>query len=212
MLSSSSELTLSKTIHSANDCHLGLSCERRPSFHPPAPCALLSTSGCRRSTNAVRRRTGRTGSPNTPKVMEWSSFGLLRTTARAGLNLEARAGLLRLLSEVQNGQADFSAILVYDVSRWGRFQDADKSSYWEYVCKRSGVAIHYCAEQFANDGSLSSVILKNLKRRMAGEYSRELSVKVFAGHCRLDRTRIVSHESQDATNLYGDDGQSLGPR
>jgi DNA invertase Pin-like site-specific DNA recombinase len=104
---------------------------------------------------------------------------------KSGLNLEGRAGLLRLLSEVQNGQADFRAILVYDISRWGRFQDADESGYWEYVCKRAGVAIHYCAEQFANDGSLPSVILKNLKRTMAGEYSRELSVKVFAGQCRL---------------------------
>jgi DNA invertase Pin-like site-specific DNA recombinase len=104
---------------------------------------------------------------------------------KSGLNLEGRAGLLRLLSEVQNGQADFNAILVYDISRWGRFQDADESGYWEYVCKRAGVAIHYCAEQFANDGSLPSVILKNLKRTMAGEYSRELSVKVFAGQCRL---------------------------
>jgi DNA invertase Pin-like site-specific DNA recombinase len=113
---------------------------------------------------------------------------IVRTFAddgKSGLNLEGRAGLLRLLSEVQNGLADFSAILVYDISRWGRFQDADESGYWEYVCKRAGVAIHYCAEQFANDGSMSSVILKNLKRTMAGEYSRELSVKVFAGQCRL---------------------------
>ena len=113
---------------------------------------------------------------------------IVRTFAddgKSGLNLEGRAGLLQLLSEVQNGQADFSAILVYDISRWGRFQDADESGYWEYVCKRAGVAIHYCAEQFANDGSLPSVILKNLKRTMAGEYSRELSVKVFAGQCRL---------------------------
>jgi DNA invertase Pin-like site-specific DNA recombinase len=113
---------------------------------------------------------------------------IVRTYAdegRSGLNLEGRAGLLRLLSEVQNGQADFSAVLVYDVSRWGRFQDADESGYWEYVCKRAGVAIHYCAEQFSNDGSLPSVILKNLKRTMAGEYSRELSAKVFAGQCRL---------------------------
>lgn len=104
---------------------------------------------------------------------------------KGGLNLEGRAGLLQLLEEVQDGTADFRAILVYDVSRWGRFQDADESGYWEYVCKRAGVAIHYCAEQFANDGSLPSVILKSLKRTMAGEYSRELSVKVFAGQCRL---------------------------
>jgi DNA invertase Pin-like site-specific DNA recombinase len=43
----------------------------------------------------------------------------------------------------------------------------------------------YCAEQFDNDGSPVSTIVKGVKRAMAGEYSRELSVKVFAGQCRL---------------------------
>src|SRR5271168_143496 len=104
---------------------------------------------------------------------------------RSGLSLDGRDALKQLIEDVQSGGADFTAILVYDVSRWGRFQDADESGYWEYVCKRAGVQIHYCAEQFTNDGSLPSVILKNLKRTMAGEYSRELSVKVFAGQCRL---------------------------
>ena len=41
--------------------------------------------------------------------------------------------------------------------------------------------MHYCAEQFENDGSLSSTIIKSMKRAMAGEYSRELSAKVFTG-------------------------------
>jgi DNA invertase Pin-like site-specific DNA recombinase len=76
-------------------------------------------------------------------------------------------------------------ILVYDISRWGRFQDADESAYYEYVCRRSGVEIRYCAEQFENDGSVASTIVKTVKRAMAGEYSRELSAKVFAGQCRL---------------------------
>src|SRR6185503_1975963 len=66
-----------------------------------------------------------------------------------------------------------------------RFQDADESAYYEYICKRANVKIHYCAEQFENDGSLSSSLIKTMKRTMAGEYSRELSVKVFAGQCRL---------------------------
>ena len=83
------------------------------------------------------------------------------------------------------GRADYTDVLVYDVSRWGRFQDVDESAYYEYICKRSNVRIHYCAEQFENDGSLSSTLLKTIKRTMAGEYSRELSVKVFAGQCRL---------------------------
>jgi hypothetical protein len=32
---------------------------------------------------------------------------------------------------------------------------------------------------------MSSFVLKTLKRSMAAEYSRELSVKVFSGQCRL---------------------------
>jgi DNA invertase Pin-like site-specific DNA recombinase len=76
------------------------------------------------------------------------------------------------------------AVLVYDVSRWGRFQDADESAYYEYGLKKAGVHVHYCAEHFQNDGSLSSVLLKALKRTMAGEYSRELSIKVLAGQRR----------------------------
>ncbi len=43
----------------------------------------------------------------------------------------------------------------------------------------------YCAEQFENDGSPVSTIVKDVKRAMAGEYSRELSTKVSAGQCRL---------------------------
>ena len=34
-------------------------------------------------------------------------------------------------------------------------------------------------------GSPVSTIVKGVKRAMAGEYSRELSVKVFTGQCRL---------------------------
>ena len=104
---------------------------------------------------------------------------------KSGLTLAGRSALRDLLARVESGHADFEKILVYDVSRWGRFQDADESGYYEYVCKRAGVYVHYCAEQFENDGSLSSSLLKTLKRSMAGEYSRELSVKVFAGQCRL---------------------------
>jgi DNA invertase Pin-like site-specific DNA recombinase len=93
--------------------------------------------------------------------------------------------LQNLMAEVQSGQADFKAILVYDVSRWGRFQDADEGAYHEHVCSRAGIRVHYCGEQFENDGSIGSNLLKTVKRVMAGEYSRELSVKVFAGQCRL---------------------------
>ena len=106
---------------------------------------------------------------------------------RSGLNIEGRDALRRLIGDVQNGNADFDCILVYDVSRWGRFQDSDESAYYEYVCKEGGIQVLYCAEQFENDGSLTPNILKSIKRAMAAEYSRELSTKVFIGQCRITK-------------------------
>ena len=105
--------------------------------------------------------------------------------AKSGLTLAGRPALRQLLQDVESGRTEFGNILVYDVSRWGRFQDADESAYYEHMCKRCRVFVHYCAEQFDNDGSIHSTLLKTLKRSMAGEYSRELSVKVFAGQCAL---------------------------
>lgn len=115
---------------------------------------------------------------------------IVRTYAdegRSGLRLDGRPALQRLLQDVQSGAADFSTVLVFDVSRWGRFQDIDESAYYEQVCKRAGIRIVYCAETFENDDSLISALIKSLKRAMAGEFSRELSAKVFTGQCNLVR-------------------------
>ncbi|MBU3626578.1 recombinase family protein [Polynucleobacter sp. JS-Safj-400b-B2] len=104
---------------------------------------------------------------------------------KSGLNIGGRLALQQLIKDVETGAANFQLVLVYDVSRWGRFQDADESAYYEYICRRAGIQVTYVAEQFENDGSPVSTIVKGVKRAMAGEYSRELSAKVFAGQCRL---------------------------
>jgi DNA invertase Pin-like site-specific DNA recombinase len=106
---------------------------------------------------------------------------------KSGLDVDWRPSLQRLIADVTEGRAEFCMILVYDVSRWGRFQDPDQAGHLEYLCRQAGIGVEYCAEPFANDGSLGANIQKMLKRSMAGEYSRELSVKVFAGQCRLVR-------------------------
>jgi DNA invertase Pin-like site-specific DNA recombinase len=106
---------------------------------------------------------------------------------KSGLRLDGRNALRTLISDVESGAASFRAVLIYDVSRWGRFQDADESAYYEHICKRAGISVRYCAEPFENEGSPVSAIVKNVKRLMAGEYSRELSAKVFAGQRRLVR-------------------------
>lgn len=115
-------------------------------------------------------------------------FCIVKTYAdsgRSGLVLKNRPALANLLSDVVAHRYPFEAVLVYDISRWGRFQDADEAAHYEFLCKSAGIPVHYCAEQFSNDTSISSLILKSLKRTMAAEYSRELGVKVRATQARL---------------------------
>jgi len=125
------------------------------------------------------------------KILEYAQtrgIEIVKTYAdegKSGLSIGGRAALSQLIADVEAGNTDFTVILVYDISRWGRFQDTDESAYYEYICRRAGIQVDYCAEQFENDGSPTSTIVKSVKRAMAGEYSRELSAKVFAGQCRL---------------------------
>lgn len=49
---------------------------------------------------------------------------IVRTYAdegRSGLRIEGRDALKQLIDDVRNRRTDFSVVLVYDVSRWGRF-------------------------------------------------------------------------------------------
>jgi DNA invertase Pin-like site-specific DNA recombinase len=108
-----------------------------------------------------------------------------RDEGKSGLDIGGRDALRQLIEDVQTGHTQFQVILVYDVSRWGRFQNTDESAYYEYLCTSAGIRVIYCAEPFENDGSPMATIYKSIKRSMAGEYSRELSHKVFAGQCRL---------------------------
>ena len=153
--------------------------------HQSRTCPLSPTSGCRPTTRSTRPRTSWTSFATMPPPAACRSCACSRTPGDPACGSTAARRLQNLMAEVQSGQADFKAILVYDVSRWGRFQDADEGAYHEHVCSRAGIRVHYCGEQFENDGSIGSNLLKTVKRVMAGEYSRELSVKVFAGQCRL---------------------------
>ncbi|MGQ7934680.1 recombinase family protein [Paraburkholderia sp. D1E] len=101
----------------------------------------------------------------------------------SGLTLRERPALIQLLVDVENPARKFSVILVYDVSRWGRFQDIDEAAFYEYTCRRAGVKVIYVAEPFEDDASPTTCVMKALKRAMAGEFSREISRKVFLGHC-----------------------------
>jgi DNA invertase Pin-like site-specific DNA recombinase len=157
-----------------------------PTTDPAAP-RVLAAQYVRMSTEHQQYSTEnqRDAIADYAKVRGYDIVKTYADDGKSGLRIEGRESLRQMLEDVQSGRAEFKAILVYDVSRWGRFQDSDESAYYEYACKRAGIHVEYCMEQFVNDGSPVSTIIKGVKRAMAGEYSRELSNKVFKGQCRL---------------------------
>ena len=141
---------------------------------PAAECLRMSTDE-QPTSLAVQKKTIRA-------YALAHGFKIIKTytdPAKSGVSIKQRTGLRGLLADVAAG-APFKAILVHDVSRWGRFQDTDESAYYEFLCKSAGVPVHYCAEPFSNDGTAPSSVMKALKRTMAAEFSRELSAKVVA--------------------------------
>jgi DNA invertase Pin-like site-specific DNA recombinase len=67
-------------------------------------------------------------------VREYSDHG------RSGFNIAGRDVLNQLMSDVEAKRTDFTSLLVYDVSRWVRFQDVDEIAYYEYVSSEPGSA------------------------------------------------------------------------
>ena len=112
---------------------------------------------------------------------ELKGYVIVRTyedAAVSGVDTRKRPAFRDLLATVLGGKADFEAILVHDVSRWGRFPDPDEAAHYEFLCGQEGVRIEYCAETFGDGRNPSDSLMKALKRAMAAEYSRELSAKV----------------------------------
>ncbi|MHB8283353.1 MAG: recombinase family protein, partial [Caulobacteraceae bacterium] len=160
-----------------------------PDEEPPEPHRVRAAEYVRMSTEHQQYSTDNQAVA-IRRYAEEHGYEIVHTykdDGKSGLNLSGRSGLKLLLADIDAGRTDFQALLVYDVSRLGRFQDPDEAATHELRIRVAGIQVEYCAEQFRNDGSISSSIIKTVKRTMAAEYSRELSVKVFAGQANLIR-------------------------
>lgn len=119
--------------------------------------------------------------------MQYELVRIYRDQGKSGVTLRRRPGLQSLLAEVVAGGHGFTVLLVYDVSRWGRFMDVDESAYYDFLCWRAGVEVVYCAELFGRAAAPLQHLLKDMKRLMAAEHSRQLSVRTFDAHVYLLR-------------------------
>ena len=107
------------------------------------PELLRAAQYVRMSTEQQRYSIAYQTAVNAAFALE-QGYELVRTYTDAGisgLTFEKRPGLRALLADVVAGSQDFEVVLVYDVSRWGRFQDPDESAHYEFLCRSAGVRV-----------------------------------------------------------------------
>ena len=98
------------------------------------------------------------------------------------------------------GAPHFDYVLVYDVSRWGRFKEQDQGGHLRYECKKRGKEVVYVSRGFTNaKNRLSSRLMIAVDEYMATEYSYQLSDKVFYGCVKVSEQGY----SAGGTAVYG---------
>ena len=106
---------------------------------------------------------------------------------KSGLSAD-RAGFQEILTSwVFNDRAPpFEYILVYDVSRWGRFQNPDEAAMYQYQCTKRGKKLIFIDKGMPRDDqALITHLQTSIERYMAADYSRQLSSKVFFGAAKI---------------------------
>jgi DNA invertase Pin-like site-specific DNA recombinase len=102
---------------------------------------------------------------------------------------------------VKNANAPhFDYVLLSDVCRWGRFEDEDLAPYLTYECRKYGKEVVYASMGFPDaDNQFAWGINLYMKRKMAADYSRQLSGKVFYGCVKVSEQGY----SAGGTAVYG---------
>jgi DNA invertase Pin-like site-specific DNA recombinase len=61
---------------------------------------------------------------------------------KSGLGLEGRDGLKNMMDDIQSGTAEYKAILMRDITRWGRGAP-DECAHYEFTYRRAGLDVIY---------------------------------------------------------------------
>lgn len=104
---------------------------------------------------------------------------------KSGLTAEGRPGFTEMMENWVKKSADFDYILCLDVSRWGRFQDIDKSATYSAECRHHGKEVIYTTIGKPKEDDPLYPVYVQFERFRAAQYSRELSGKVFRGCAKI---------------------------
>ncbi|WP_241573689.1 recombinase family protein [Rosenbergiella nectarea] len=103
---------------------------------------------------------------------------------KSGVTASGRHDFNKLINDIIYKEISIDAVLVYDVSRFGRWEDPLEGLYYKYLVEKQGVKVIFCADGIPENSSETPFWILMLLTS-AGAFSKNLSQKVFAGHVNL---------------------------
>ena len=99
----------------------------------------------------------------------------------SGITSEKRPGFMAMVDFVKKNFDDFDYVLVYDQSRFGRFNNPKEAVYWEYEIERYDKKIIYVSDPTANLSGIGGDITRTVRHYEASEFSKKLRENTIRG-------------------------------
>jgi site-specific DNA recombinase len=96
-----------------------------------------------------------------------------------GENVEGRPEFRKMI-ECCKSNEDFQYVFVYDISRWGRFENPKEAVYWEVEVERAGRKVVFISEGFKED-NIGTSISNFVKSAEASEYLKNIRRQTVRG-------------------------------
>ncbi|UCB56734.1 MAG: recombinase family protein [Candidatus Omnitrophota bacterium] len=96
-----------------------------------------------------------------------------------GENVEGRPQFRRMI-DCCKGQDNFQYVFVYDISRWGRFENPKEAVYWEVEIEKAGKKLVFVSEGFKED-NIGTSITNFVKSAEASEYLKNIRRQTTRG-------------------------------
>src|SRR3989338_2950316 len=118
------------------------------------------------------------------KVLEFAKEHAVRVIEifaeeACGENVEGRPEFRKMV-ECCKSNEDFQYVFVYDISRWGRFENPKEAVYWEVEVERAGRKVVFVSEGFKED-NIGTSISNFVKSAEASEYLKNIRRQTVRG-------------------------------
>ena len=97
----------------------------------------------------------------------------------SGVTADDRPQFLRMLDDLSSGRVRCKAVLIYDMSRFGRFQLPTESMYHEHKLVMMNIRLIQCTKEYREQENDADTLMRFLEARAAGQQSNDLSWRVY---------------------------------